>query len=109
MPRVVIAVDPSSGLTAEELAEAWQEDDEAAAFGRPIVEGAPTTTYLPGVLELLVIPLAVNLASNVVYELVDRLVTRARVEPGSRLEVEVTVDGGHESDITVVVRSGPRR
>ncbi len=64
---------------------------------------------VPGLVELVVIPLAVNLASNVLYDLVRRLVRRAQPADGERTELEVTEITTGRDDRVVVVRSAAER
>lgn len=100
--RVVVAVDPSVGVDARAFASAWQADAEARGLGLAVVEPAGGRALVPGLVELVAIPLAVNLASSALCALVARLIS-ARKSDGVDVEVvEVTVADG---DRVVVVRS----
>lgn len=89
MARLVVAVDPGVGVEVAELARLWNADGEALAAGPASTQAESSGTYLPDVNELIMIPLAVNLASNVVYDLVRRLVTRMRAQPSTAEELEI--------------------
>jgi hypothetical protein len=89
--RVVVTLDPGVDVAAEAFAKAWNADPEVEAVGRAEVEPAGPGSFLPGVVELVVLPLAVNLASTVVYEQVRNLVNRLRGTTHPRVEEEVEV------------------
>jgi hypothetical protein len=75
----MVAVDPDVGVAAIELAQSWNQDIDARACGVAGVESPGPGVFLPlEVLEWVAVPLAVNLASDALYELVSRLVARAR-------------------------------
>ena len=109
MARLLIMLDPGAGVKPADVAAAWNADDEASAAGLARAETASGSEYLPGVMELIAIPLAVNLASSAVYALVRKLVTRLRLQreedPGLEM-TEVTIRDG---DRLVVVRLGGTR
>jgi hypothetical protein len=103
MGRLVVVVDSLVGVSAGELAGAWGADGEASAAGVASVD-APVPGDFLGVVELVVVPLAVNLASSAATALVGRLVARLRrAGPGDPgLEITETVSPG--GDRVVVVR-----
>ena len=102
MARLVVAVDPAVGVEPAALAKAWDGDEEAAALGPASVQAPTPGTFLPGLAELIWVPLAVNLASSVVYDLVRRLVVQQRPSVDvTELELTETVSG---DDRVVVVR-----
>jgi hypothetical protein len=103
MARVLVLVDPDVGVSPAELVNAWAADPPSAG-GQVVVEPAQGRVMLPGVLELLVLPVAVNLASSALYDLVRSWVGRARgpAKPVEELEtVESTDDQGNR---VVVIR-----
>ncbi|MGW4946371.1 hypothetical protein ACWEOZ_32855 [Actinoplanes sp. NPDC004185] len=105
MNRMVLAVDGSVGVSAAEFTAGWAQEPDAAAAGPAVVEESPAGAFLPGVTELVVLPLAVNLAAAVVYDVVRRVVSRAARRPREVSEIEiaeVTTAGG---DRVVVVRA----
>jgi hypothetical protein len=103
MKRLLVAVDSAVGVEPTGLAAAWNDDREASALGTASVESPNGEVMLPGLLELVTIPIAVNLASAVLYDVIRRLVRRRRPEvTGPDLElVEITTAQG---DRVVVVR-----
>lgn len=105
MAQVRVVVDPGVGVGPSDLVNAWVSDPAVA--GGPVVEPAQGRVMLPGVLELLVLPVAVNLASSALCELVRSWVGRARgpAEPVVEFEVVEATDG--QGNRVVVVR--PRR
>ena len=64
MERLVVAVDRSAGVSPAELAAAWDGDVETRGAGLAAVEAAPPGEFLGDVLALVVMPLAMNLASS---------------------------------------------
>lgn len=102
--RVVLAVDPGAGVSPAELAVSWDADEQARSIGVAAVEAAPSGAYLPGLLELVIIPVAVNLASGVLYDVVKRLVQRSRREPAGVSEVEIAESTTERGDRVVVIR-----
>jgi hypothetical protein len=111
MGRVVIVVAPGAELGPGAVAAAWNDDAEASAAGTAVVEAAGGEVFFPGLVELVVVPLAVNLASSAVYDLVKKLAARLRPDGGQQPEVEqpevseVTAGGG---DVIIVIRDGLR-
>jgi hypothetical protein len=101
-----VAVDSGLGVEAGELARVWNADAQARGWGSARAEVSGSSVFLPGPAELIVIPLAVNLASTVVYDVVRRLVTRLREGGrGSSSEEELEViEHETDSERLVVVR-----
>src|ERR1022692_2696508 len=58
MARLLIMLDPGAGVKPADVAAAWNADDEASAAGLARAETASGSEYLPGVMELIAIPLA---------------------------------------------------
>ena len=77
MTRLLVAVEPGAGIAPGALAEAWNADGEASAAGTARAEAAGGRDFFSG-LELVVIPLAVNLASSASYDLLKGLISRLR-------------------------------
>jgi hypothetical protein len=97
VPQVVLVFDPSLDVDASAMAEQWANDEEVRdnLAGAPGVRQQPATTYhLPGVIEYVVIPLAVNLGSSGLIAITQRLLEKLR--PGAKAAIEVidTSDGG---------------
>lgn len=115
MGRVVLAVDAGMGVSPGEFVVAWGQDEQASAAGAVRVEPAGGQVFLPGVVEWVVLPLAVNLASSVLYDLVKRVLGRARSDVVSEVsevsavselsEVEVSEFTTAAGDRLVVARS----
>ncbi|GLY96268.1 hypothetical protein Acsp02_35230 [Actinoplanes sp. NBRC 103695] len=100
-----MAVDGSVGVSAREFAAGWVQEPDAVEAGPAVAEELPEGAFLPGVTELVVVPLAVNLAAAVVYDVVRRVVSRASRRPREVSEIEiaeVTTAGG---DRVIVVRA----
>jgi hypothetical protein len=104
MNRTLVAVDATVGVSAQAFAEAWAQEPDAAAAGPVKVEELPEGSFLPGVTELVWVPLAVNLAAAVVYDIVRRVAGRAahRREVSEIEIVEFTTASG---DRVVVTRA----
>jgi hypothetical protein len=100
--RLVVAVDSAVGVDATELARSWNDDAEARQHGAAETQAPGAGVFLPPELvEWVAVPMAVNLASSAVYDLVRRLVARVRGErPDS---------GGVEELEVVEHQSGPDR
>ena len=106
MVRALIALDSGVGVEPAELVAAWNADEQAQAAGTARAEEPGGEEFFTGVVELVVVPLLVNVASTVISDLVKKLVTRLRPghDDGPGLEIaEVTTRDG---DRVVVVRSG---
>jgi hypothetical protein len=108
--RLVVAVDRAVAVSPADLAEAWDGDAEARGAGLAAVEAPRPGEFLGDVLALVVIPLAVNLASSAACALVSRLVGRLRGGRPDSGELEVVAAAGGGGKTVVVVRvAGPRR
>ena len=101
--RLLVAVDRAVGISPDDLASAWDEDDEARRVGPAEAQAPLPEDFLGDVLALVVIPLTVNLVSSAACVLVSRLIAKLRPRPESGdLEVVATSDG--TGDLVVVVR-----
>jgi hypothetical protein len=106
MGRIVIVVAPGAGFGPGAVAAAWNADVETSAAGTAKVEAAGCEVFFPGLVELVVVPLAVNVASSVAYDLIKKLAGRLRRDGGGEPQVErpeVTAGGG---DVIIVIRGG---
>ena len=107
MARLLIALDPGAGVEPTELAAAWNADTQAQAAGTARAEEATGEDFFTGVVELVVIPLLVNVASNVASDLVKKLMTKLRAEgQGNEPGLEITEVTTKDGDRVVVVRFG---
>jgi hypothetical protein len=109
MARIVIVVAPDAGFTPEAVAAAWNADGEVSAAGTAGTEAAGGDVFFPGLVELVVIPLVVNVASSAAYDLVKKLAARLRPTSGDEPRVErpeVPTGGG---DVIIVIRGGDER
>jgi hypothetical protein len=106
MPRLTLAMDPELEVDAAAFVAAWDADEEARRLGQAELEEARREALLPGIVELVVIPLLVNVGGSVLQDVVKRLVGKVRGlrhPPGDEFEVaELTTASG---DRLVVVRS----
>lgn len=107
MGRVVIVVAPGTGIEPAAVVSAWNADAEASATGTAAAETAKGQDYFPGLVELVVIPLVVNVASSAVYDLVKRLAVRLRPAGKEEPQVEQAEAPGvtaGTSDVIIVIR-----
>ena len=104
MGRLVIALDPGAGVSPEELAAAWDADEETRSVGTASVEASARGDFLPDVMTLVAIPVAVNLASTALTAMVTRLVARLRKTQPNDPEIEVAELTSADGDQVVVVR-----
>ena len=104
MKRLVVAVDRSAEVSPAALAAAWDGDGEARGAGLAAVEAAPPGEFLGDVLALVVIPLAVNLASSGACALVSRVLAKVRPPRPDSTELEVVAAPGRDGELIVVVR-----
>jgi hypothetical protein len=102
--QALVVVDPATKVSAAEFAEWWCADDAARRLGSAVVKPATTAAYGPEILDLVVIPVAVNLASSVLYDLVKRLIARVRGSRVGTTEWEITHTVTSDGDPMVVVR-----
>ena len=106
MARLLVAVDQAAGVNPQDVAAAWDDDDEARAAGLASVEVPPPGQFLGEVATLVVIPLAVNMASTTACALVSRLMQdcgrrrRARVTWSSWRQRGTTATGSFWSGLT---------
>ena len=108
--RLVVAVDRVVAVSPADLAAAWDGDDEARRAGLAVVEAPRPGEFVGDVLALVVIPLAVNLASSAACALVSRVMARLRPARPDGGDLEVVPTAGGDGDLVVVVRvAGPRR
>jgi hypothetical protein len=107
MDRLVVAIDPAVGVGAGDLSLAWAADEEARGLGEASVEGSAPGQFLPGLVELVVVPLVVNVASEVLSTLVRRVLDRVRrgqADSGASPADGVNlVPGGAPADVVVEV------
>lgn len=104
MNRLLIAVDPGAGIAPGALADAWNADSEASAAGTARAETGGAGDFFPGLVELVVIPLVVNLASSASYDLLKNLITRLRHGREDAPPVEVAQAHAGSGDVIIVVR-----
>ena len=104
MERLVIALDPAVGVNSAELAAAWDANEQARAVGPASVETSARGDFLPDVLTLVAIPLAVNVASTAITALVTRLVARLRNSRPDQPDIEVAELTSAAGDRVMVVR-----
>ena len=111
MGRVVVVVGPGAGFGPGEVAAAWNADPEGAAAGMAVVEAAPRgEIFFPGLVELVIVPVAVNVASSAVYDLVKKLAARLHQGDSGEPKVEHPEITSGNGDVIIVIRpdGGPR-
>jgi hypothetical protein len=104
LSRLVVVVDEEVGVDAAELARVWNEDAEVRECGVAEMEASGSGVFFPGPAELVVIPLAVNLVSSVVYDVVRRLVSGLRDRRGMVAEELEIIEHQTGSGRLMVVR-----
>lgn len=105
MGRLVVVLDRGVGISPAEFSAAWAGDAEARTVGVASVDAAAPGDFF-GVVELVVVPLLVNLASSAVTALVGRLVGKARSGKTGQPELEIAELTRADGDRVVVVRLG---
>ena len=106
MSRLLVALGLGIKVEPAGLAAAWNADTDASAIGSARVKADGGGEFLPGALELVVVPLAVNVASSALYDLVRRLVKGLRREQDSSQTMELIEVTTSSGDRVVVVRTG---
>lgn len=104
---MLVALDPSAGVEVASFAAAWSGDGEAQRVGgAAVVTPLPGAVLLPGLVELVVIPLAVNLGSSALYDMVKRLLSASR-GPRERGvgDLEIIETSSADGERLLVVRS----
>ena len=104
--RLLVAFSQGVGVTPSQFAQAWELDAEASALGTATVDTTSGELYLLDVLNLVVIPLAVNMASTGILALVRRIVGRARSETHDELEIIDAQGSDGERIFVVRLKSG---
>lgn len=105
MGRVLVGLDPALGVSVADLAAGWDADERARAHAAAEQDATPSGEFFPGLLELVVLPVAVNLTGSVLYDLVKRVIRRARPEPPERCELELLETTTPQGDRLLMVRS----
>jgi hypothetical protein len=112
MERMLLALDPAVGVSPESFAAAWEADEEARRLGPVGMEAAPGQQFIPGLIELIVIPMVVGVSTDVLTDLIRRLVRRRQPPQfddleydDPKLEVAETMSRGDR--ILVVRLRGP--
>jgi hypothetical protein len=105
MGRLLIAVAPDAGLSPAATLDAWTADAVASAAGSAGLETARGEVFFPG-LALVLIPLGVNLASSLTYDLVKTLAARLWPDRGDEPRVEQAEVTASPGDLVIVVRAG---
>jgi hypothetical protein len=85
------------------LAASWDTDEEAKRLGSAVLEPVQGEVLLPGLVELVAIPLLVNVASTALCTLVSRLV-RSRRSTSEEVDLEVVEMSITEGERVIVVR-----
>lgn len=104
MGRVLVGLDPALEMSANDLAAGWAADERARARGATEQDAAPSGEFFPGLSELVVLPVAVNLTSSVLYDLVKRVIRQSRPEPPERRELELMETTTARGDRLLLVR-----
>jgi len=108
--RLVVALDPGVRVSGDELAAAWDGDPDARALGTAVPGSSAPGEFSLDPLSLVVIPLTVNVASSMAYDLVRKLMARLHAarhaqqgEPG-RPDLELAEVPGRDGDLILIVR-----
>jgi hypothetical protein len=109
MGRLAVAVDRAVGVSPADLAAAWDEDAEARETGLAAIEAPRLGMFLGDVAALVVIPLAVNLASSAACALVGKVVAALRPARPDTGELEVVAADGGDGELVVIVRIAEQR
>jgi hypothetical protein len=105
MPRIHIAASPETNLDAASFAAAWNRSDFGSGIGIAVTPPRDADrTYDVQVLVEVVVPIALNIASNVLYDGVVKLLKelRARRQAAPEPRVEITI--GPDDDYTITIR-----
>jgi hypothetical protein len=100
----MIVLDPGVAVSPAALAAAWGADEQARAVGPASVETSARGDFLPDVLTLVAIPVAVNVASTAVTAMVTRLVDSLRGTRPDQPDIEVAELTRADGERIVVVR-----
>lgn len=105
--QVLVALDPSSGIEASSFAAAWSRyAEEQRTGGRASVMPAREAAFLYGVVELVAIPLAVNLGSSALYDMVKRMLRASRAPAGAEVDdLEISEALSARGETILVVRA----
>ena len=104
MARLLVVLDDTVGVSPERFVELWAAEEEAAVLGTATVQTAAGQSFLPGVVELVAIPIVVSVAADLLSDLVRRLVRRGQPAESSGADLEITEVTTREGDRVVVVR-----
>jgi hypothetical protein len=103
--QVQLEFDPALKVDAREIADLWANDPEARAMldGPPEVRRRKPATYLPTMVEFVVLPLAVNVASTILIDLTVRLYRKYRPAADPPVKA-IEEDGDGDVDRVIVTR-----
>jgi hypothetical protein len=102
--EVTLIFEPTLRVDTAVMARAWADVPEltGALAGRPSAVTLQSQIYLPGVVEVVVIPLAVNVAGGLLFEITLRLLCRQRPQTDpSRVRIGAPETDGERRMITV--------
>jgi hypothetical protein len=97
-----IVIDPSLDLSARDFAAAWNAESECRKVAAAEAAAGPAQSYDPAwaeVVNLILLPLALGVAGNALYDLIKRAVLQAGVRRRTRIVTYSQPDG---SELTVV-------
>ena len=109
MARLTVALDPTTHVSPSAFADAWNTDSEALDVGPAKVETSRGEVMLPGLVEFVVIPLAVNLAAAAIIALIQRVAKPVTAPKSEVVELEITEVNSANGDRVVVVRARRER
>jgi hypothetical protein len=102
--RVLMALEPGIGLSATEVVQSWHADEQALAVSPAEIQEVRGGEFLPGLVELILIPGAVNLAVSALYDLIRRVIRRSRPDRRELAELELVEVTTAFGDRVVMVR-----
>jgi hypothetical protein len=103
MPHHIV-LDPSLGLTAGQFAMAWNDEPESRKVATAEVAADPAQAYDPTLAEmvnLIVVPLALGVAGNALYDLIKHIVLQAGVRRRTQIVNHMQPDGSELTIITI--------
>ena len=105
MPRIHIAANPEIGLDAASFAAVWNRSDFGSDIGIAVTPPPDAgRTYDVQILVEVVVPIALNIASNVLYDGVVKLVKELRPRRPTAPEPRIEIKIGPDDDCTITIR-----
>jgi hypothetical protein len=106
MGRLLVALHPDAGVNAAEFAVAWNTYEQAVGAGPAQAEQAGPGQFSPGI-ELVVVPLQANQASDAIYDALKDVLKHLRRDSAKPTEALLSATPTGDGDLFAVIPTPP--